>query len=228
MKNGKKILVAGLACLVVLGIAVPTAAFSLQNQETPLKKEQVEQKTEVRQSGAEDMLKQAVQTVSTKGAKVTDPEDVILPVVTPTEEPEDNSEVPPAENNSDEAQDTEAPAEDNTDTEAPVEDNTDTEAPADVTENTDPGTTAAVCPYYVDANGDGYCDHCAHNGACGNNFTDVNGDGICDYCTHNGSGHCGNYSDTNGDGYCDNWNGYGNGNGGGGHHGGGHHGGRHW
>lgn len=181
MKNRKKALIAGLACAAVLGITIPAAAFSMQNQEAPLKKEQVEQKAEVRQSGAEDMLKQAVQTINEKGEEVTEPEDVILPTV----------------------------------------------APADVTENLDAGTTAAVCPYYVDANGDGYCDHCAHNGACGN-YTDANGDGICDYCTHNGSGHCGNYVDTNGDGICDNWNGNGGNGNGGGHHGDGHHGGHHW
>lgn len=209
MKNRKKALIAGLACAAVLGITIPAAAFSMQNQEAPLKKEQVEQKAEVRQSGAEDMLKQAVQTINEKGEEVTEPEDVILPVVAPADEPEDSSDVPPAEN-------------ENNDSDVP-----DTEAPADVTENPDAGTTAAVCPYYVDANGDGYCDHCAHNGACGN-YTDANGDGICDYCTHNDSGHCGNYVDTNGDGICDNWNGNGGNGNGGGHHGDGHHGGHHW
>ena len=63
-----------------------------------------------------------------------------------------------------------------------------------------------VCSYYVDANGDGICDHCAGNGSNGvcSQYVDANGDGVCDHCAGNGSnGVCSQYVDANGDGVCD-------------------------
>ncbi len=70
----------------------------------------------------------------------------------------------------------------------------------------DVDTTDWVCSYYVDANGDGICDHCAgnnNNGVC-SQYVDVNGDGVCDHCAGNNShGSCAQYVDANGDGICD-------------------------
>ncbi|MCI9377650.1 MAG: hypothetical protein HFI06_03790 [Eubacterium sp.] len=73
-----------------------------------------------------------------------------------------------------------------------------------------------ACSYYIDANGDGICDHCAGGGAdavSGNGicdqFIDADGNGICDHCVGNstnaafGNGSCGYYVDDNGDGICD-------------------------
>ena len=54
---------------------------------------------------------------------------------------------------------------------------------------------------YVDADGDGVCDHCGQDG-CGY-YVDADGDGVCDYC---GQG-CRYYVDADGDGVCDNYNG---------------------
>ncbi len=82
------------------------------------------------------------------------------------------------------------------------------ETPTVVRTETTTTATNYTCSYWVDANGDGICDHCvggsSHN-ACGY-WVDANGDGICDHCvggTYSGQG----------------WSG--------GHHGGRHHGGRH-
>lgn len=51
------------------------------------------------------------------------------------------------------------------------------------------GQTCATCgTHYVDANGDGLCDHCAasrHCGTCSSNYVDANRDGICDNCAAN-------------------------------------------
>ncbi len=70
----------------------------------------------------------------------------------------------------------------------------------------DVDTTDWVCSYYVDANGDGICDHCAgnnNNGVC-SQYVDANGDGVCDHCAGNNShGSCAQYVDANGDGICD-------------------------
>ena len=70
----------------------------------------------------------------------------------------------------------------------------------------DVDTTDWVCSYYVDANGDGICDHCAGNGSNGvcSQYVDANGDGVCDHCAGNNShGSCAQYVDANGDGICD-------------------------
>ena len=67
-----------------------------------------------------------------------------------------------------------------------------------------------ICSSYVDANGDGICDHCVtgtQNPACGS-YVDANGDGICDHCVAGSSQNSGNQ-----------W--------GGGHHRENHHGGGH-
>lgn len=39
--------------------------------------------------------------------------------------------------------------------------------------------------YYLDADGDGVCDHCAAGGrgmGRGTNYVDADGDGVCDHC----------------------------------------------
>lgn len=216
MKKMKKALIAAFALIVVCGISAPVIAANLQKTST-----RVEQEVTTRNAGLSNAI-------------------VKTSAVTPQETPEESADTVPAaeEDILVDIQDTdlvddaaEAPAEEPAPTEepAPAEDPAPTEdpAPADIADTEVPDTTAsAVCPYYVDANGDGVCDHCAHGGACGN-YVDADGNGVCDYCSHNGSGHCGNYSDSNGDGICDNYSGGGNG-GYGGHHGGRHHGGHHW
>ncbi len=222
MKKMKKALIAAFALIVVCGISAPVIAANLQKTST-----RVEQEVTTRNAGLSNAI-------------------VKTSAVTPQETPEESADTVPAaeEDILVDIQDTdlvddaaEAPAEETAPTEdpapaeepAPAEDPAPTEdpAPADIADTEVPDTTApVVCPYYVDANGDGVCDHCAHGGACGN-YVDADGNGVCDYCSHNGSGHCGNYADSNGDGICDNYSGGGNG-GYGGHHGGRHHGGHHW
>ena len=222
MKKMKKALIAAFALIVVCGISAPVIAANLQKTST-----RVEQEVTTRNAGLSNAI-------------------VKTSAVTPQETPEESADTVPAaeEDILVDIQDTdlvddaaEAPAEEPAPTEepAPAEDSTPAEdpapteepAPADIADTEVPDTTApAGCPYYVDANGDGVCDHCAHGGACGN-YVDADGNGVCDYCSHNGSGHCGNYADSNGDGICDNYSGGGNG-GYGGHHGGRHHGGHHW
>ena len=68
-----------------------------------------------------------------------------------------------------------------------------------------------ICSYYVDANGDGICDHCVGtassvgSGTC-EYYADANGDGLCDHCVAAapaGNGGCGYYTDVDGDGICD-------------------------
>ncbi len=97
---------------------------------------------------------------------------------------------------------------------------------------TETTTTATnyTCSYWVDANGDGICDHCvggSNYNAC-SYWVDANGDGICDHCV-GGSNHnaCSYWVDSNGDGICDHCVGGTYSGRSGGHHGGGHHGGRH-
>lgn len=86
-----------------------------------------------------------------------------------------------------------------------------------------------TCDAFVDADGDGVCDHCAAiagNGAASRScpgFADADNDGICDNCA-GADGQCPGYRDADGDGACDN---YGEGCPGGGHgcqNGGGRHG----
>ena len=222
MKKMKTALIAAFALIVVCGISAPVIAANLQKTST-----RVEQEVTTRNAGLSNAI-------------------VKTSAVTPQETPEESADTVPAaeEDILVDIQDTdlvddaaEAPAEEPAPTEdpAPAEDSTPAEdpapteepAPADIADTEVPDTAApAGCPYYVDANGDGVCDHCAHGGACGN-YVDADGNGVCDYCSHNGSGHCGNYADSNGDGICDNYSGGGNG-GYGGHHGGRHHGGHHW
>lgn len=67
------------------------------------------------------------------------------------------------------------------------------------------------CDAFVDADGDGVCDHCP-DGQCPN-YVDGNEDGICDHCA-GANGQCPGYEDADGDGVCDN---YGEGCPGGGH-----------
>ena len=59
--------------------------------------------------------------------------------------------------------------------------------------------------YYVDADGDGYCDHSSTGCA----YVDADGDGVCDRCGlhQSASGCAGNFTDQNGDGICDNYTG---------------------
>ena len=60
--------------------------------------------------------------------------------------------------------------------------------------------------YYVDANGDGVCDHRGENGVCGSGryYVDADGDGVCDHCGGSGSCFGGRYyTDADGDGVCD-------------------------
>lgn len=65
---------------------------------------------------------------------------------------------------------------------------------------------AAQQQYYVDANGDGVCDHRGENGVCGSGryYVDADGDGVCDHCGGSGSCFGGRYyTDADGDGVCD-------------------------
>ena len=230
MKKMKRILIAVFACIVVCGVSVPVIAANMKKADVP---------NNVKAGDAK--LSNAVAVTSVKSSsetleKFTEPEPEEAPAPQENQDETDNLDVP-AEN----GDDADTPTEDADISDgpfvdgegfvddAPVEDagNSDDTDSAEIAD-TNVGDTEAtpVCPYYVDANGDGVCDHCAHNGACGY-YTDANGDGVCDYCTHNGSGHCGSYADSNGDGVCDNYTGSGSGQGYGRHHGGGHHGGRH-
>ena len=212
MKKMKKALIAAFALIVVCGISAPVIAANLQKTST-----RVEQEVTTRNAGLSNaIVKTSAVTPQESADTVPAAEEDILVDIQDTDLVDDAAE---------------APAEEPAPTEEP--------APADIADTEVPDTTApAGCPYYVDANGDGVCDHCAHGGACGN-YVDADGNGVCDYCSHNGSGHCGNYADSNGDGICDNYadsngdgicdNYSGGGNGGyGGHHGGRHHGGHHW
>ena len=71
-----------------------------------------------------------------------------------------------------------------------------------------PQMTVASCEYYVDANGDGVCDHCvageAGRNACAS-YVDADGDGVCDHCVAGEAGRnaCASYVDADGDGVCD-------------------------
>lgn len=262
MKKNKKILMAVFACIVVCAISIPAIAANMQKTTVS-----VEQVVYTRNSGLNHVVldKKVVypnELEENKGDIVpvveTAPQDVpeteeaagnegnsIAAVDDPTTpDPAEDRTYTPETDGDGEVTDTpeEAPA----DVPEEVPADTPEEAPADVADTGVNDTAASpVCPYYVDNNGDGVCDHCAHGGSCGNyvdnngdgicdycahggacgNYVDANWDGVCDYCTHNGSGHCGNYSDSNGDGYCDNYVSTGSGSG---HHGGGHHGGHHW
>lgn len=200
MKKMKKALIAAFALIVVCGISAPVIAANLQKTST-----RVEQEVTTRNAGLSNaIVKTNAVTPQESADTVPAAEEDILVDIQDTDLVDDAAE---------------APAEEPAPTEDP--------APADIADTEVPDTAApAGCPYYVDANGDGVCDHCAHGGACGN-YVDADGNGVCDYCSHNGSGHCGNYADSNGDGICDNYSGGGNG-GYGGHHGGRHHGGHHW
>ncbi len=236
MKKMKKALIAAFALIVVCGISAPVIAANLQKTST-----RVEQEVTTRNAGLSNaIVKTSAVTPQESADTVPAAEEDILVDIQDTDLVDDAAEAPAEEPAPTEEP---APAEDSAPAEesAPAEDPAPTEepAPADIADTEVPDTTApAGCPYYVDANGDGVCDHCAHGGACGN-YVDADGNGVCDYCSHNGSGHCGNYADSNGDGICDNYadsngdgicdNYSGGGNGGyGGHHGGRHHGGHHW
>ena len=253
MNKMKKVLIAIFACIVVCGISAPVIAANMQKNNT-----RVEQEVSSGKAGLSNAIlnTSAISPSETaeESADTVPAEEPAPEAVTAAEDSSENlvdiqdtdlvndaaEETEPAEQPEEPA---EQPAEPAEQPEEPAEE------PVDVAETEVPDTTApADCPYYVDANGDGVCDHCAHGGACGNyvdangdgicdycahggacgNYVDADGNGVCDYCSHNGSGHCGNYSDANGDGICDNYSGGGNGGYGGGHHGGGHHGGHHW
>lgn len=218
MKKMKKALIAAFALIVVCGISAPVIAANLQKTST-----RVEQEVTTRNAGLSNaIVKTSAVTPQESADTVPAAEEDILVDIQDTDLVDDAAEAPAEEPAPTEEP---APAEDSTPAEDPAP--TEEPAPADIADTEVPDTTAPVgCPYYVDANGDGVCDHCAHGGACGN-YVDADGNGVCDYCSHNGSGHCGNYSDSNGDGICDNYSGGGNG-GYGGHHGGRHHGGHHW
>lgn len=218
MKKMKKALIAAFALIVVCGISAPVIAANLQKTST-----RVEQEVTTRNAGLSNaIVKTSAVTPQESADTVPAAEEDILVDIQDTDLVDDAAEAPAEEPAPTEEP---APAEDSTPAEDPAP--TEEPAPADIADTEVPDTTApAGCPYYVDANGDGVCDHCAHGGACGN-YVDADGNGVCDYCSHNGSGHCGNYSDSNGDGICDNYSGGGNG-GYGGHHGGRHHGGHHW
>lgn len=218
MKKMKKALIAAFALIVVCGISAPVIAANLQKTST-----RVEQEVTTRNAGLSNaIVKTSAVTPQESADTVPAAEEDILVDIQDTDLVDDAAEAPAEEPAPTEEP---APAEDSTPAEDPAP--TEEPAPADIADTEVPDTTApAGCPYYVDANGDGVCDHCAHGGACGN-YVDADGNGVCDYCSHNGSGHCGNYADSNGDGICDNYSGGGNG-GYGGHHGGRHHGGNHW
>ena len=222
MKKIKKVLIAVLACIVVCGVSVPVIAANMQKTGTGMK-----QKVHTRNAGVCNVILDAgaISSSNTDNSEQTDPVDgTVLPDVPVVDE---TADITQNENSAaDVPENEEGPIVDAADIPDDVEEPVD-----DTADVTDTGVTdtavSPVCPYYVDANGDGTCDHCAHGGSC-NNYVDYNGDGVCDYCTHNGSGHCGSYSDSNGDGICDNYTGSGN-TGGGRHHGGRHHGGgHHW
>ena len=221
MKKNKKILMAVCAGIAVCAISIPAIAANMQK--TTVSMEQV---VYTRNSGLEHaVLDQKVVYPNELEANTKD--------IEPADEtePQDVPETDDTEKNSIAAEDdptgnvavTYTPETDVPE-EAPA--GVQEETPADVVDTGADDTAATpVCPYYVDNNGDGVCDHCAHGNACGN-YVDSNWDGYCDYCSHNGSGHCGSYVDSNGDGYCDNYTGGSSGSGGG-HHGR-HHGGHHW
>lgn len=67
----------------------------------------------------------------------------------------------------------------------------------------------AVCPRFVDADGDGLCDTCEARATRGHHgcavYVDENKDGACDTCTNAGLWRtaCGGYVDANSDGVCD-------------------------
>lgn len=67
----------------------------------------------------------------------------------------------------------------------------------------------AVCPGFVDDNGDGLCDNCEARATRGHHgctaYVDENKDGVCDTCTNAESWRtaCGGHVDANGDGVCD-------------------------
>lgn len=222
MKKIKKVLIAVLACVVVCGVSVPVIAANMQKTGTGMK-----QKVYTRNAGVCNVILDAgaISSSNTDNSEQTDPVDgTALPDVPVVDE---TADITQNENSAaDVPENEEGPIVDAADIPDDVEEPVD-----DTADVTDTGVTdtavSPVCPYYVDANGDGTCDHCAHGGSCGS-YVDYNGDGVCDYCTHNGSGHCGSYSDSNGDGICDNYTGSGS-TGGGRHHGGRHHGGgHHW
>lgn len=255
MKKMKKVLVAVLACIVICGISVPVIAANIQKTGT-----NVEQKVRTRNTGVCNMILESKMLYgSEESPEETEPVDeeafVDVSALDETADIEGNGDSDVDDTQPADEPAEEAPADEPADVpvdETPADEPADIPAedvPADVTDTGVADTAATpVCPSYVDANGDGICDHCAHGGSCNNyvdyngdgicdycahggscgNYVDANGDGVCDYCTHNGSGHCGNYVDSNGDGVCDNYTGGGNYGGGGGHHGGGHHGGHHW
>lgn len=231
MKKSKKVLVSVVACMVVCAISIPAIAANMQK--TTVSMEQV---VYTRNSGLNN-------TILDK--KVVYPNEL----EENTKDIELAEEAAGVEGNGIAAENTAATDITGNGTDAVLAD-TPEEAPADVADTGVNDTAASpVCPYYVDNNGDGVCDHCAHGGACSNyvdnngdgvcdycahggacgNYVDANWDGACDYCTHNGSGHCGSYSDSNGDGYCDNYvsTGSGSSSSGSGHHGS-HHGEHHW
>ncbi|EOS23611.1 hypothetical protein C806_03133 [Lachnospiraceae bacterium 3-1] len=243
MKKIKKVLIAVLACVVVCGVSVPVIAANMQKTGTGMK-----QKVYTRNAGVCNVILDAgaISSSNTDNSEQTDPVDgTALPDVPVVDE---TADITQNENSAaDVPENEEGPIVDAADIPDDVEEPVD-----DTADVTDTGVTdtavSPVCPYYVDANGDGTCDHCAHGGSCNNyvdyngdgvcdycahggscgSYVDYNGDGVCDYCTHNGSGHCGSYSDSNGDGICDNYTGSGS-TGGGRHHGGRHHGGgHHW
>lgn len=233
MKKKNKVLMAVFACVAVCAVSI--SAIGANMQKTTVSMEQV---VYTRNSGLEHaVLDQKVvypneleeNTKDIEPADETEPQDI--PDTDKANETDEANETDDTEKNSIAAEDdptgnvavTYTPETDVPE-EAPA--GVPEETPADVVDTGADDTAATpVCPYYVDNNGDGVCDHCAHGNACGN-YVDSNWDGYCDYCSHNGSGHCGSYADSNGDGYCDNYTGGSSGSGGG-HHGR-HHGGHHW
>ncbi len=202
MKKSKKVLVSVVACMVVCAISIPAIAANMQK--TTVSMEQV---VYTRNSGLNN-------TILDK--KVVYPNEL----EENTKDIELAEEAAGVEGNGIAAENTAATDTTGNGTDAVLADVADT--------GVNDTAASPVCPYYVDNNGDGVCDYCAHGGACGN-YVDANWDGACDYCTHNGSGHCGSYSDSNGDGYCDNYvsTGSGSSSSGSGHHGS-HHGEHHW
>lgn len=85
-------------------------------------------------------------------------------------------------------------------------------------------SASVACPSYVDADGDGVCDHClGGSGGRGLGYVDADGDGICDnYGSGSGNGYGAGAGACDGSGY-----GAGGGQGNGAGYGGGHHGGGH-
>ncbi len=158
----KKIWMAGIACLVVLGITIPVIASNIgkadiKDEEKPytgtIETEiKAEAETEV-EAEAKTEVKAEIETEQKAGTQSTE---------TPQAEVQTEVKAQP------------------------------------------------ICSSYVDANGDGICDHCVtgtQNPACGS-YVDANGDGICDHCVAGSSQNSGNQ-----------W--------GGGHHRENHHGGGH-